>query len=311
MSEVTKMGRKIKSWRAGCGRFARGLGGPIRRLGLAIIGAAAIAAAGGAIPAAAMAQPRTDAINAPPTPQDWQALAQLPDWSGVWTPVVMDQVAQETSNPPPWTPDVAQQMAFLRKEDEEGRPLGLLVGCLPHGMPSWMLITHNAMEILFTPGRVTMLGEGDGNRMRRIYTDGRAHPEDPDLTFHGHSIGRWEGGTLLVDTVGLLPQAWLAISEAVGVPNNGDIHISERIRLVAPDRLEDELTITAPKILSRPWKTTRKFVRQRARKYDIVEGVCQQGSFTETTDSHGNMIFKPVPIATDGSVAGHIGNIEP
>ena len=39
----------------------------------------------------------------------------------------------------------------------------------------------------------TMLGEGDGNRMRRIYTDGRPHPSDPDLTIHGHSIGRWDG----------------------------------------------------------------------------------------------------------------------
>ena len=71
-------------------------------------------------------------------------------------------------------------------------------------MPSWMLMTHNAMEILFTPGRITMLGEGDGNRMRRIYTDGRRHPEDPDLTIHGHSIGHWEGDTLVVDTVGII-----------------------------------------------------------------------------------------------------------
>ena len=79
-------------------------------------------------------------------------------------------------------------------------------------------MTHNAMEILFTPGRITMLGEGDGNRMRRIYTDGRRHPEDPDLTIHGHSIGHWEGDTLVVDTVGIIPQGYIAVSEAVGVP---------------------------------------------------------------------------------------------
>jgi hypothetical protein len=77
-----------------------------------------------------------------------------------------------------------------------------------------MLVTHNAMEILFTPGRVTMLGESDGNRLRRIYTDGRPHPDTPDPTFHGHSIGHWEGDTLVVDTVDILPQAPLAISEA-------------------------------------------------------------------------------------------------
>lgn len=267
--------------------------------------------AGAAAPAPSAVATDEQAINPAPTPADWQALAQLPDWSGVWTPVISDQIAQMKTNAPPWTPDVAKQMAFLAQEERDGRPLGILVGCLPHGMPSWMLISHNAMEILFTPGRVTMLGEGDGNRLRRIYTDGRRHPDDPDLTFHGHSIGHWEGGTLVVDTIGILPQGWIAISEAVGVPNNGDIHISERIRLAGPDRLEDELTITAPKVLTRPWRTTRSFVRQRARKYDIVEGVCQQGSFTETTDSHGNMLFKPVPIAPDGSVAGHVGNVSP
>ena len=113
-----------------------------------------------------------------------------------------------------------------------------------------MLITHNAMEILVTPGRVTMLGEGDGNRMRRIYTDGRQHPEDPDLTIHGHSIGRWDGDTLVVDTVGIIPQSYIALSEAVGIPNNGGMHIVERIRLRDADTLAVELAITAPEVLT-------------------------------------------------------------
>jgi hypothetical protein len=86
----------------------------------------------------------------------------------------------------------------------------------PEAHPTWMLVTHNAMEILFTPGRVTMLGESDGNRLRRIYTDGRPHPYVPDPTFHGHSIGHWEDDTLVVDTVHILPQVPLAISEAPG-----------------------------------------------------------------------------------------------
>ena len=266
--------------------------------------AAAVAAA--ALLALAGSSAAQEAMNRAPTARDWEAIARLPDWSGVWTPDVTDQFRQMNTNPTPWTPAVATQMAFLAAEEKAGRPLGLLVGCLPHGMPSWMLISHNAMEVLFTPGRVTMLGEGDGNRLRRIYTDGRKHPEDPDLTFHGHSVGRWEGDTLVVDTVGILPQSWLAISEAVGVPNNGDMHIVERIRLTAPDTLVDELTITAPKVLARPWTTTRTFYRQRAEKYDIVEGVCQQGSFTEAVDKNGNQIFQPVDIAPDGSVAGHV-----
>jgi hypothetical protein len=234
-------------------------------------------------------------INPAPTAQDWQALANLPDWSGVWTPVISDQMAQEKTNPPPWTPQVAKQIDHMYTEEEAGRPFPIIDHCFPTGMPSWMLITHNAFEILFTPGRVTLLGEGDGNRLRRIYTDGRAHPPDPDPSFHGHSIGRWNHGTLVVDTVALLPQAYLAVNEAVGVPNNGAMHIVERLHLRGPDTLVDDLEITATRLLSKPWRTTRKYYRQRAQKYDIVEGVCTQGSFIDAVDERGNATFAPIP----------------
>jgi len=175
------------------------------------------------------------------------------------------------------------------------------VNCLPEAMPAWMLVTHNSMEVLFTPGRVTLLGESDGNRLRRIYTDGRPHPEDPDPTFHGHSIGRWEGDTLVVDTVGVIPQALIAVSEAAGVPNNGDMHITERIRLAEKDVMHVELEITAPKVMTKPWKTTRIFFRQRARLYDIVEGVCLEGYFRPGKDKDGNDIFIPVQHAVGGN----------
>jgi len=246
-----------------------------------------------------------DAINPAPRAQDWQALAKLPDWSGVWTPVISDQVAQEKTNRPPWTPQTAKQIDHMYAEEAAGRPFPIIDHCFPTGMPSWMLITHNAFEILYTPGRVTILGEGDGNRLRRIYTDGRAHPADPDPSFHGHSIGHWEQDTLVVDTVALLPQAYLAVNEAVGVPNNGDMHIVERLHLQGPDTLVDDLEITANKVLSKPWRTTRKYYRQRAQKYDIAEGVCTQGSFTEAVDKNGNAIFAPikfhhgVPVGSD------------
>lgn len=233
-------------------------------------------------------------VDAAPTALDWQAVSKLPDWSGTWTPAISDQVAQEKSNPPPWKPQIAKQIAHMYAEEAAGRPFPIIDHCFPTGMPSWMLITHNAFEILFTPGRVTILGEGDGNRMRRIYTDGRSHPADPDPSFHGNSIGRWEGNTLVVDTIALLPQAYLAVNEAVGVPNNGDMHIVERLHLDGPDTLYDELEIHADKVLSKPWRTTRKYYRQRGEKFEIVEGVCTQGSFTDAVDKNGNSIFVPV-----------------
>ena len=69
--------------------------------------------------------------------------------------------------------------------------------------------------------------------------------------------------------------------------------------------LLDDLEITANKVLSKPWRTTRKYYRQRAQKYDIAEGVCTQGSFTEAVDKNGNAIFAPikfhngVPVGSD------------
>jgi hypothetical protein len=239
------------------------------------------------------AQERT--VNPAPTAADWAALARLPDWSGVWTPNFTDQVAQSRSNPVPWKANVSVTIERLRAEEAAGRPKGLFVNCLPEAMPSWMLVSHNAMEILFTPGRVTMLGESDGNRLRRIYTDGRPHPPDPDPTFHGHSVGHWEGDTLVVDTVAILPQTYIAVGEGEGVPNNGDLRVIERIHLAGPDILHDELEIIAPRVLTAPWKTTRIFFRQRARQYDIVEGVCLQGLFSEEVDANGDAVFVPAP----------------
>ena len=139
--------------------------------------------------------------------------------------------------------EIAKQIEHMYAEEKAGRPFPVIDHCFPTGMPSYMLITHNAFELLVTPGRVTLLGEGDGNRLRRIYTDGRPHPADPDPSFHGHSIGHWEGQTLVVDTIALLPQVYLAVNEAVGVPNNGDMHIVERIHLLDAETLADDLEI--------------------------------------------------------------------
>jgi hypothetical protein len=263
--------------------------------GLLVLAACAHAQPASA-PAAASAPARPKPVlNPPPTARDWADLAKLPDWSGVWTPNISDQNAQIKTNPPAWKPEIARQVKHWEDEEKAGRPRGIWVNCLPLGMPGWMVKPHNAFEVLFTPGRVTLLGEVDGNRLRRIYTDGRGHPEDPDPTFHGHSIGKWEGDTLVVDTVGILPQTYVAVSEAVGIPNDGDLHVTERIHLAAPDILHVDLTIDAPRILLKPWKTTRIFFRQRARKYDIVEGVCLQGYFSQGKDKDGHDTYIAIP----------------
>src|SRR5579862_8268519 len=85
-------------------------------------------------------------INPPPTAQDWADLAKLPDWSGVWNPKITDQDAQAKTNMPPWIPAAAEKIKFQLAEERAGRPPPLFVNCLPEAMPSWMLVTHNAME---------------------------------------------------------------------------------------------------------------------------------------------------------------------
>lgn len=246
----------------------------------------------GAASIAAVAAPPPDPVKPPPAAAEWAALARLPDWSGTWSPDVSDQNAQMKTNPVPWKPEVQKQVDHWVAEEQAGRPKGLLLDCLPHGMPSLILISHNAMEILFTPGRVTLLGESDGNRLLRIWTDGRGHSPDPDPSFHGETIGHWEGDTLVTDTIGILPQVYLAVSEAVGIPNDGDMHIGQRIHLIAPDTLAFDLTIDAPKILTRPWSTRRLYYRKRQRSHEIVEGVCRQGDFHDATDQWGNAVFE-------------------
>ena len=236
-----------------------------------------------------------DEITPAPTPAQWTALGKLPDWSGIWAPDIRDQIRRANSDPVPWTPKMAAQVEHLESEERAGRPKGLFADCLPEAMPSWMLINHNPLEILFTPGRVTMLGDSDGNRLRRIYTDGRPMPADPDPSLHGFSVGHWEGETLVIETSAILPQAVIAVSESVGLPNNGGMKVVERIRLTGPDTLQDDLEITAPRAFTRPWKTSRIYYRHRERNYEIREGVCLQGMFQEAQDRDGNAVFEPLP----------------
>jgi hypothetical protein len=232
-------------------------------------------------------------INPPPAAHDWAALAKLPDWSGTWVPLAEDPFPLGR-NEPMWKPEAARQIESQKAADKAGHPQNVFVNCLPEGMPDFVLMTVAATEFLFTPGRITILGEFDGNRLRRIYTDGRGHPDDPDPTFNGHSIGHWERDTLVIDTVGILPEVYLPLGQAVALPNNGDMHIVERIRLIGPDTLKDDLQITAPHVLTEPWKISRRFARSRERRYDIIEASCRQGDFVEQHDTNGNAVFVPL-----------------
>lgn len=236
-----------------------------------------------------------DASNPAPGRAEWAAVADLPDLSGVWTPGAMDKFEPGSTTAPVWRPEIAVQVERLKQLDAEGNPQNIYTNCLPEGLPSSVTQTLNSVEFLTTPGRVTVLGEFDGNRLRRIWTDGRGHPTDPDPTFSGHSTGRWENGSLVVDTIGVLPQVFIPLSQGVGFPNNGDMRVEERITLTGADTLRWDIVVHAPHVLARPWAATRTFNRHRERRFDFVESSCRQGDFFAETDARGNAVFTPIP----------------
>jgi hypothetical protein len=107
------------------------------------------------------------------------------------------------------------------------------------------------IEFLQTANRVTILFEYE-HLVRRIYMDGRGHPKDFDPAPMGHSIGKWEGDTLVVDTVGLTDSTLL---NGMGLPHSEQLHLTERIRRILDGNvLEVEFTFDDPKAYKEVWK---------------------------------------------------------
>jgi len=228
------------------------------------------------------------------TLEKWSALAELPNWGGTWLPDFDYQRQEYMKNDAPWNSAAAETIQKMLAAKAEGAPYGLFLDCRPLGMPSWILGSHNAMEILFTPGRVTMLDESDGNRLRRIHTDGRQMPEDPQPAYHGYSVGHWEDGTLVVDTTAILDEVYISPDgENFGVSNGGNMRIQERIYLTDPDSLRFDLEITAPNVFTETWKTTRYYRRYQGAGSEIVEGVCLQSNSIDRADEEGKTRFAP------------------
>jgi hypothetical protein len=190
---------------------------------------------------------------------DYAALAALPDWSGWWGHG-MPMPDELQRNPPPFKPEVGAAMraaaALGSGSDTDPDPLRW---CRPLQFTGSSGGFTEAVEFLFTPGRVTITNEM--GLIRRIYTDGRALPADPDFTNTGFSVGRWEGQTLVVDTVGIDPQAQYP-GRAPGAPGIGaNVRITERIFLKDPGTLQFDIVTVAPDVLAQPDRRTRLYTR--------------------------------------------------
>jgi len=142
--------------------------------------------------------------------------------------------------------------------------------CFPPGVPR--IYFHPVpMEIIQIPGRVIMLFEYD-HFVRQIYTDGRQHPRDMAPTWMGDSIGRWEGDTLVVDTVGFNDKTWL---DRAGHPHTDALHLVERFRRVDHNTLQDDVTIDDPKAYTKPWGG--QLIFQFEPDWTLMEMVCAEG----------------------------------
>jgi len=134
--------------------------------------------------------------------------------------------------------------------------------------------------------------------VRRIYMDGRGHPANLTPTWMGHSIGHYDGDTLVVDTVGIKDKVWVDI---LGHPHTAAMHLMERIRRLQPKRLEIEATIDDPQTYKKPWKM--KLVKGREEPGPLIwdeaecEEMLQMGTHFSAEAQSKSKEEKPVPYA--------------
>lgn len=189
--------------------------------------------------------------------------------AGVWTLAPGQGITfGELGEAPPLTPRGQALFEANRASLLPGaKPLDPTMACLPMGVPRNMY-THFPIHIVETPGQVTMIFQ-NGIRTRRVYLDGRPHDPDSDPSYNGESVGRWEDGVLVVDTVNFKEGGWL---EPSGVPRGPRARVLERIRPVDGARgLEIETTLTDPDMLEAPWVARKRYeLRSGAMLEDFV-----------------------------------------
>ena len=204
---------------------------------------------------------------------NYHELDALPDWGGIWfvaggasggtTPPAIPRLkGAYLERYQAWRAEVAANDGVVRRTRSN---------CSPPGMPRIMRLGQYPYEFLFTPGRVTINQEA-WMQTRTIWTDGRNHPEDPDPTFMGHSIGRWEGDTLVIETIAILDE----LEFAGGSLHSPDFRVTERISLSeeSPDVLVNQVRMEDPQALAEPYELTVTY--RRDRDASLIEFQCSE-----------------------------------
>lgn len=139
--------------------------------------------------------------------------------------------------------------------------------CLPSGVVK-MHADALLRKVVQVPGLVLLLNERDTS-YRQIFTDGRPLPVDPQPTWKGYSSGRWEGDTLVVETIGFRDGLWL---DRNGSPMTDAAKLTERFRRPNYGTLEIELTVDDPKAYKAPW--TVKLKQSLTADTELLDYVC-------------------------------------
>jgi hypothetical protein len=196
-----------------------------------------------------------------------------PDLSGVWIvggPKYLQNLAADLK-----PEDVPMQpwAAALTKERQTGAHASEEsdANCLPQGVPK-VNATPVPFKIVQNPDEVIILYEAFG-LYRQIYMDGRALPKDPNPSWMGYSIGKWDGDGLVIETAGFNGKTWL---DQAGHPATEDLHVTER--LTRPDfgHLKIAVTINDPKAYTKPWTVTEGM--RLLADTDLLEFVCSENN---------------------------------
>jgi len=224
------------------------------------------------------------------------AASAVPDITGSWERIQGGGRGQGNGTTPPapqppplkaqFVKDWEARQQAAREATAKGQPIGInWVNCLPDGMPG-MMSGPFPMEVLQSRGQVTIIQESF-TQIRRILLDRPQKAVDAvDPSFYGHSVGRWEGDTLVVDTIGIKEDV-----RYQNVPHSEQMRIRERIRLVQPDVLWDEITIEDPVTLEKPWTFT--FAYRRMPDYTLLEYICEDNR--EYVDEKGLQKMRLAP----------------
>lgn len=168
-------------------------------------------------------------------------------------------------------PEVArpQTLALLGKRLQSGLLDSPANRCLPLGI-SQSELTPLPYKIVQTPSLVVMVFEA-GITFRQIFMDGRKPAADPNPSYMGYSVGKWDGDTLVIDSTGFNDRTWL---DAMGHGHSEDLHLTERIRRPDAGHLNISITFDDPKMYLKPW--TIQFSNDLLTDSDVFEYVCNE-----------------------------------